>query len=387
MTSYKLLLLSLLTLSFGNYAYARNAEPQAVAKEYFSVLQQEGLSSIGRFMHPKALKEFKEMLIPAYVAEFETGGHQLLEDAFGKDKSITDIKKMDPLAFMNGFMGRSAAKLGDLKISFDKLEILGTIAEGDARHVLVRISGGGGGVTLSAFEVLSFIPYQKSWRLQLNGNIRGIASAIRSDAAKKRFKENTENLGTSLLNEVKKENIDGVKALIKSGVNIKYSEGKNGVSALHLASSQGNLELVKIILDAGADINQKDNLGITALHSSIRKKHEDVYKFLRSNGAELSITSKGLTPLMFASAVGSNDLVGILLNEGEGINTSQPDGWTSIMHAAYFGHYDTVKILVKNHADVRALTNDKKTAADFAFERGHLEIFDYLKSLSISAQK
>lgn len=190
--------------------------------------------------------------------------------------------------------------------------------------------------------------------------------------------QNVNDAGPQLLLEVSKGNITGVRMLIEAGADINYKGRKNGVSPLQLASELGNLDLVKLILDAGADINQKNYLGITALHASILERRLEVFHYLRAKGAQLTVSSKGLTPIMLASAAGSNELVEILLKENEDINKAQPDGWTPLMHAAFFGRLETVKLLITRGADVRAVTKDGETAAQIASERGHTQIASYL---------
>jgi len=62
-------------------------------------------------------------------------------------------------------------------------------------------------------------------------------------------------------------------------------------SALHVAANHGHLEIVKLLLDAGADINRKSKSGETALHLAVVKNHIDVVKCLLVRGADYSITN------------------------------------------------------------------------------------------------
>jgi len=155
--------------------------PEAVAQAYFAAMQSEGLLSSTRFMHPIALAEFKSMLMPVYTAENAAGGRQLLDVTFSSDVRFTDLQAMDPATFMNGFMSLVVAQTGDAPITFDKLEVLGTISENESRHVLTRMTLGTGELAITQFEVLSFLPYEQTWLLQLNGDMKGLATALRSN--------------------------------------------------------------------------------------------------------------------------------------------------------------------------------------------------------------
>ncbi|MBU0985484.1 MAG: hypothetical protein KKA42_16545 [candidate division Zixibacteria bacterium] len=162
----------------------REETPEALAEEYFAVLQTEGMSAVGRFMHPDALSDFKDMLVPVFRLQIETGQRQLLSLTFGDSVEVADLDAMDPTAFFNGFMNVITALPDGLQPSFDKLEVLGTIEEGQARHVLTRVSVGAGEMAITAFEVLSFIPYEDSWRLQLSGKMKGLAQQLQASMGK-----------------------------------------------------------------------------------------------------------------------------------------------------------------------------------------------------------
>lgn len=154
--------------------------PEDVAQAYFNAMQSEGMTSIGRFMHPQALDQFKRMLLPVYQFEAGTGGRDLINMTFGAESNIDKLTTMVPEDFMNGFMNIVAAQMGTTQLSFDKLEILGTVAEKEDRHVLTRITIGADELSVTQFEVLSFKPFQDTWRLQLNGEMQGIVNQLRA---------------------------------------------------------------------------------------------------------------------------------------------------------------------------------------------------------------
>ena len=70
-----------------------------------------------------------------------------------------------------------------------------------------------------------------------------------------------------------------VKRLFKlSDVNIRAT--KNSQTALMLAVSHGNFEIVQMMVEAGADINIQDDDGSTALMCAAEQGHLDIIKFL-----------------------------------------------------------------------------------------------------------
>ena len=176
-----LTLLLALCLALWSGQIQAQESPEEVAEDYFEAMQNEGLIATSRFMHPSALAEFKSMVMPVYDAEHASGGRQLLDLTFSPTVNYAQLQAMDPLDFLNGFMNVVTAQNGNVPLQFDKLEVLGTIAEGEIRHVLTRMTMGVGELALSQIEVLSFIPYEETWLLQLNMDLKGLATALRSN--------------------------------------------------------------------------------------------------------------------------------------------------------------------------------------------------------------
>ena len=177
---FSLLLTSACAIFLALNAHAEDT-PESVAAEYFAAMQSQGIAASTSFMHPSALAEFKSMVMPVYQAEHESGTRQLLDMTFSPEVEFAQLQAMDPARFLDGFMTVVTAQTGNVPLNFDKLEILGTVPEAEARHVLTRMTVGVGELAITQFEVLSFLPYEDTWRLQLNMEWRGLAAALRSN--------------------------------------------------------------------------------------------------------------------------------------------------------------------------------------------------------------
>lgn len=79
-------------------------------------------------------------------------------------------------------------------------------------------------------------------------------------------------------------NQDAVRALLKHKVNVKDYLGDES-SLLKHAIDRGHIEIVKILIDSGVDVNVKTNFGDTALKHAIFLKNEKAIALLKQAGA------------------------------------------------------------------------------------------------------
>lgn len=66
----------------------------------------------------------------------------------------------------------------------------------------------------------------------------------------------------------------------------------NGDSLLHIAAQHGDLQTIKILLNAGVDVNIKGDMGCTALHYAKMENNEEVVRLLIAYGADVSIKNE-----------------------------------------------------------------------------------------------
>ena len=110
-------------------------------------------------------------------------------------------------------------------------------------------------------------------------------------------------------------NADGVRKLLVEGVDKNCrSKDSTGRTPLALALSNGHIEVVKILLHAGADPNVLFHDGLTILHCFVLTGNKDYIKILLNAGADPNKPNKfGEYPLSWAS---TQDIVQLLLSAG-----------------------------------------------------------------------
>ncbi len=162
-------------------AAASDAQLEEMTVQYFNALQTEGVGAVSRFLHPEAQNELREMILPVVEFEVEQGRPGLTQAIFGGSTDIEEIRALHPEDFVGAFMTFIGSQMQNLNVKFDKIEVLGTLPEKDLRHVVTRVTVGADIIELTQMEVLTYRPYQDSWRLQLNGQFKGIAAALRNN--------------------------------------------------------------------------------------------------------------------------------------------------------------------------------------------------------------
>jgi ankyrin repeat protein len=136
-----------------------------------------------------------------------------------------------------------------------------------------------------------------------------------------------------------------------------------GNTLLHEAVMKENLALISILLEHGADINAKNNMGESPLLFGCRKKKADAVYFLLAKGAsEKVVDNFGETALHIAVGKNHQMIVERLLNRGYDINAQSYHGNTPLHCAAYYGYTEIVKILLTNGAQVDIQNNELRTA-------------------------
>lgn len=148
------------------------------------------------------------------------------------------------------------------------------------------------------------------------------------------------------------------------------------------AANDGDKKTVESLIKAKADINAKDpKEKRTALYFAISNEHKDVIKVLIDNGASLENLSEGQeTALFMATTTNNNDLMKTVLKKNKKlINTPDSEGTTPLMEAAKYGTKKTVEILLNAGAKKDLKNKLGTTALEIAKENQNE---DAIKALS-----
>jgi ankyrin repeat protein len=185
-------------------------------------------------------------------------------------------------------------------------------------------------------------------------------------------------------------------AAASKDTNSRLANARNnrGDSALHDASPEGSLTIVRMLLNAGADLSAKNQSGDTPLHMAVNVDQGEVVTLLLAAGADTAAKDErhGATPLHIAASVRNDKTARMLLDAGADVSAVDNDGWTAL-HGVVRGElregmdigdgddravHNFGIMLLDAGADHSAMDNKGATPLDLATERTLLETMGML---------
>lgn len=185
-------------------------------------------------------------------------------------------------------------------------------------------------------------------------------------------------------------------------INLKARNIK-GNTPTHIAAENGNLDILKLLIDKDVNIEAENNNECTPLHLAAKNGHAEAFQFLIKNRSNYRAIDKySNNTLHYAVKGGSLDIVELLLERGFNKDTRNNNsknihmGVTPLQIAVKKGHLEIVKTLIKSGANFKVLIqyntqsiNKENNPLHTAARKGYTEIANYLvleKQMDVNAR-
>jgi ankyrin repeat protein len=150
---------------------------------------------------------------------------------------------------------------------------------------------------------------------------------------------------------------------------------RTGKSGSHI----GDLGWARLLLDSGADPDERNDSGQTPLHLAADWQMSEFVSLLIDRGAEVDARDMGrTTPLLYAASGSDPNLVRLLLDHGADVNAHDVDGDTPLHNAARGGHAEVLRLLLVHGADTAVWNSRGRTPLDEAVRSGDKEVIRLL---------
>jgi uncharacterized protein len=171
-----------------------------------------------------------------------------------------------------------------------------------------------------------------------------------------------------------------ITELFRRGMDVDTVSPK-GETLLMLAVREGKPSVVKTILAARPRLHARNPLGESALMLATILGHAEIAKLLLDAGAP--VNQPGWTPLIYAAARNRVDIGRMLIAKGADINAAAENGTTALMMAAREGHLPMLLMLLEHGADAKYVSPFGHSALGNAQDRGHAEIEAVLRRAGV----
>ena len=139
--------------------------------------------------------------------------------------------------------------------------------------------------------------------------------------------------------------------------NINWQDKRDETTPLFVASWSGYVPIVKLLLDAGADVNIPDDYDTTPLIVASEEGHEEIVKLLLDNNADIDHMSRmHKTALMEASCGGFTRIVKLLLDRGADYTKKNKNNKTALDFAILYQKKDVINLFKKEIPEKRLMT-------------------------------
>jgi uncharacterized protein len=207
---------------------------------------------------------------------------------------------------------------------------------------------------------------------------------------------------------IRSGDLSKVGSLLQADLSLLSAKEPSGISAVLVAAYSGRGEIRDLLIARGAQLEIHDAAAagqlarvkeLVASNPALAKAfspdgfpvvalaavfgHFDVTRYLAEHGADINAAAtngSGYNALTGSVTSGHTEIVSWLLEKGANPNYRYGPSYTPLLAAAANGRLDILKLLLAQGADLKATSNDGKSALSIATERNHSAVVEFLKN-------
>lgn len=154
-----------------------------------------------------------------------------------------------------------------------------------------------------------------------------------------------------------------------------------GRSLLYVASYNGHLDIVRLLINLTLDVNDCDNLNRSPLSVAAENRYYSIVEYLLEAGADSNkVDSLGRTALHYAIKSGSVDILSIILQHGHCVYREDNEGKTPLHFCATYGNASMANVLLSTMIDINVNQCDLQRVSPLyeAIENQQLDVANTL---------
>lgn len=173
----------------------------------------------------------------------------------------------------------------------------------------------------------------------------------------------------------KDDELAKIKKLLEANPNLVLANDENSVRQLHVAAHSGRIDIAKLLIERGVDINAKIKDGKTPLHSAALGGQLEAARLLIKKGANINARDEyDFTPLHIAAFVGQLEIARLLIEKSADVNARDDSGKTPLDRAVSSGQLEFSRFLIDKGADINARDSNGMTPLHSAVSYGQIAI-------------